>query len=181
MDSNRQTLKSELVSLLYRGGDYISAERICEYFGVDAKVLREVVEELRQSLNPLGLEIVFSAGGYRLTTHPRVFHTIRSFFAELRETTLSHQALEVLAIIAYKQPITRAEIEEIRQVSSESVIKSLLAKRLIRVKGRAMAPGRPFLYVSTNHFLETFGLASLDELPRLEFRELEERFTDIPK
>ncbi len=173
MNETFQRIKEEIVGILFRDGGTVSAQKLCEHFGVEAVELSSAIEEVRKVLNDVGLEITFSAGGYRLTTHSRVFHALRQFFTDVKDSTLSYQALEVIAIIAYKQPITRLEVEEIRQVNSGSIIKSLLAKRLLRVKGRAKTPGRPFLYVTTNHFLETFGLSSLDELPKVDFREVE--------
>ena len=174
-DQNISRLKAELLAVLFRAGERVDEERLCEFFGLGKEELSNVVAWIRERINPLGLEILRAGGGYRLVTHPDAFHTLQSFFSEIKETMLSHQALEVLAIIAYKQPVTRCEIEEIRKKDCSSVIHSLLAKRLIRVKGRDKGPGRPYLYVTTPFFLETFGLSSLDELPKVDLGKVEEK------
>jgi len=158
----------ELAAILFRAGRVVPAETLAEHFGITDEALSRVVEGIRQKLNPLGLEIAYAAGGYKLVTHPRVYHSLRTFFTEVRESGLSPQALEVLAIIAYRQPITRTQIEHLRGVGCESTLHSLLARGLIKIRGRANLPGRPFLYATTSRFLETFGLASLDDLPKKE-------------
>jgi len=174
-EENITRLRAELLAVLFRAGERVDEEKLCEFFEVGKEELSRVVVWLKERVNPLGLEILRAGGGYRLVTHPDAFHTLQSFFSEIKETMLSHQALEVLAIIAYKQPVTRCEIEEIRKKDCSSVIHSLLAKRLIRVKGRDRGPGRPYLYVTTPLFLETFGLSSLEELPKMDLTKFEEK------
>lgn len=160
---------AELVAVLFRAGRVVAADKLAQHFSWRPEELSLAVDEANRRLEPLGLLISFAAGGYRLTTMPEVYHTVRSFFTELRESGLTPQSMEVLAIIAYRQPVTRTDVEEIRQVNSESSIRSLLQRRLIKVRGRSNQPGRPFVYVTTNHFLETFGLSSLDDLPAMSF------------
>lgn len=165
---------AELVAVLFRSGRVVAADKLAQHFGCRPDELTLAVDEANASLEPLGLHISFAAGGYRLTTKAEVYHAVRSFFTELRESGLTPQSMEVLAIIAYRQPVTRTEVEEIRQVNSESSIHSLLQRRLIKVRGRSDQPGRPFVYATTNHFLETFGLSSLDDLPAVSFEPMPE-------
>jgi segregation and condensation protein B len=160
---------AELVAVLFRSGRVVAADKLAQHFGWRPDELSLAVDEANAKLEPVGLSVSFAAGGYRLTTKAEVYHAVRSFYTELRESGLTPQSMEVLAIIAYRQPVTRTEVEEIRQVNSESSIRSLLQRRLIKVRGRSDQPGRPFVYVTTNHFLETFGLSSLDDLPAVSF------------
>lgn len=172
--TEERRVREEVAAILFRAGRVVPAEQLAEHFGVSTTTLSRAIEEIRGTLNPLGLEITYAAGGYKLVTHPLVYHSLRAFFTEVREAGLSPQALEVLAIIAYRQPVTRVQIESLRGVSSESTLHSLLARGLIKIKARADLPGRPFLYATTSRFLETFGLASLDDLPKKDLGSLEE-------
>ncbi|OGK11125.1 MAG: SMC-Scp complex subunit ScpB [Candidatus Riflebacteria bacterium RBG_13_59_9] len=158
----------ELVAVLFRAGRVVPAGKLAEHFNCKPHELALAADEANAALNSLGLQISFVAGGYRLTTHAEAYHGVREFFTEIRESALTQQALEVLAIVAYRQPVTRVEVEEIRQVNSESPLHSLLQRRLIKVKGRGEQAGRPFLYVTTGRFLEVFGMASLEDLPKID-------------
>lgn len=117
---------------------------------------------------PGGLQLVEVAGGYQIVTRPEYHEWVRRLFHEQAKQRLSGAALETLAIIAYKQPITAAEIAEIRGVNASGVLGTLLERRLIKVVGRKKVVGRPFLYGTTNEFLNQFGLRDLSELPRLD-------------
>ncbi len=108
------------------------------------------------------------AQGYRIFVLPEFSPWIRKLYSSYRQERLSRAALETLAIIAYKQPITKIEIEQIRGVACDGVIKKLFEKGLIKIEGRKEVPGRPFLYVTTELFLDHFGLGSLEDLPKLE-------------
>ncbi len=142
------------------------------------KDVRQAVEQLnhhyRQTERAFVIEEV--AGGFRFFTLPEFEPFLKQLYAAKSQHRLSQKALETLAIIAYRQPITRQEIEEIRGVSADGVIRTLLARNLITIAGRAEAPGSPFLYKTTKTFLEYFGLKSLNELPRL--KELDELIGD---
>ena len=114
------------------------------------------------------------AGGYRIFVLDEFAPWIRKMYSAYKQERLSKAALEVLAIIAYRQPITKVEIEEIRGVSSDGVVKTLFEKNMIKIEGRKEVPGRPFLYVTTREFLDYFGLGSLKDLPRIEeFEQME--------
>ena len=118
---------------------------------------------------PGGLQIVEVAGGFQLTTKPELHEWVRKLFHDRTTQKLSVQALETLAVIAYKQPVTAAEIAEIRGVtSSGGVLSTLIERRLIKAVGRKPVVGRPFMYATTREFLERFGLSDLGDLPKVE-------------
>ncbi len=137
---------------------------------VPAEELPKLVEQLNAELHATGrpYRVVHSAGGYALAATSQAAEWIRRAYAGRTRRRLSQAALEVLAIVAYRQPITRAEIDAIRGVGSAEVVQSLVERGLLTVVGRAAAPGRPPLYGTTAQFLALFGLNSLAELPPLE-------------
>jgi segregation and condensation protein B len=166
-----RTLKSIIEGLLFMAGDEgISAKQLGEILGCDPALARDAAEELKADMvrDGRGLRVAEVAGGYRLTTVPE--HA--PYFEKLAYTPgrqgLSQAALETLAIIAYRQPITRVEIEEIRGVKSDRALQSLVNKELIQEVGRADAIGRPILYGTTKAFLDYFGLPDLSALPEPE-------------
>jgi segregation and condensation protein B len=129
--------------------------------------LTAVLEELLQDYNGRGINIIKVAGGYLMGTAPVNASYVHNLLHAKVQTTLSPQALEVLAIIAYKQPVTRAELERIRGVNSDGPLDTLLHKKLIDELGRSDAVGRPYLYGTTTRFLRHFGLKDLSDLPPL--------------
>lgn len=163
-----KTLKSIIEGLLFLSGDEgLSVRQIAEITeqrnDVAAKALDELKEDFAQQGR--GLQVVQIAGNYRLATLPDHAPYFERLAYSPSRSSLSQAALETLAIVAYRQPITRVEIEEIRGVKSERAIHTLNNKDLIHEVGRAEAVGRPILYGTTKSFLESFGLASLQELP----------------
>jgi segregation and condensation protein B len=154
-----------LVALLFTSGESVPQVQLAEHFGLSREQLTLLVEETSAELRLKGLDILTAAGGYKLVTASQWDEAIAEFHRTVRKSRLSKGALEILAVIAYEQPVTRTRIEELRQVSSESTIRTLLERRLITVAGREDSPGRPFLYKTTPSFLETFGLNSLNDLP----------------
>jgi len=122
-----------------------------------------------------GLRLMRVKTRVQLTTAPNLSQTVEAFLGLEASTTLSQAALEALAIIAYKQPVTRPEIDVIRGVNSDSVIRTLLSKGLIEEMGRADAPGRPIFYGTTPEFLQYFGIESLEALPFIDFDALEDQ------
>ncbi|MGE3844657.1 MAG: SMC-Scp complex subunit ScpB [Vicinamibacterales bacterium] len=115
-----------------------------------------------------GLQLVEVAGGFQLVTRPELHEWVRRLFHERTTQKLSVQALETLAVIAYRQPVTAAEITEIRGVNTSGVLGTLVDRHLIRIAGRKQVVGRPFMYATTREFLERFGLRDLTELPKIE-------------
>jgi len=130
------------------------------------RLLEELKNEYEQSNR--GIRIVEIAGGFQMITASEYAPFLKKLFKGRHIERLSKPALETLAIIAYKQPLTRSEIELLRNVNVDGVMKSLVEKNLIRISGRKKAPGRPCVYGTTRAFLEHFGLKSLDALPRIE-------------
>jgi len=128
------------------------------------RILKELAEEYDRENR--AFELVEIAGGFRLVTREVYLPWLKRFMKEQERTRLSPAALETLAIVAYRQPVMRAEIENVRGVGSGPVLRMLLERRLVRIAGRAEKPGSPILYGTTREFLEHFGLKSLQELPR---------------
>jgi segregation and condensation protein B len=134
---------------------------------VTASQIREVMDEISAELAAAddGLALVDGANGYRLATQPRFARWIRILREEPPPVKLSQSSVETLAVVAYRQPVTRSEIESVRGVSADAGIAKLLERELITVVGRADVPGRPIQYGTTDHFLELVGIKSIDELP----------------
>lgn len=175
------TLKSVLEGLLFVAGEEgISVKTMAEVLDMDTEVVQDVVHDLRQDFiaTGRGLRIAETAGGYRLTTVTEHAPYFEKLAYSPSRSALSQAALETLSIIAYRQPITRIEIEEIRGVKADRALHTLVAKDLIEEVGRADAIGRPILYGTTRSFLDYFGLSSLDQLPdptAVEDEDLDER------
>jgi len=156
--------------LFLAGDDGLSIKEMKNILNINEQLIRQSLEAYKLKLqtdDSSGLQLVFLAGKYKLSTKPQY----RSFYekmVEQQETNLSQAALETLAIIAYKQPVTRLQIEEIRGVSSDNIVRKLLAKALIKEVGRQDTPGKPILYGVTDLFMDAFNLASIDELPPLD-------------
>lgn len=161
--------KSIIEALLFLSGEVLTVESFKETIALpetDIKnLLKELIEEYRARNR--GLLIVEIANGYQMVTNPEYAEWIKKFRNIHTSSRLSMPALETLAIIAYKQPVIKAEIEQIRGVNSDSAIRTLHDKRLIKIMGRKEAPGRPFLYGTTRDFLQYFGMKDLTELPTL--------------
>ena len=138
--------------------------------GTDVRQLRKHIDELnekyKQNNNAFRIEQI--AGGYQMLTLSTYSHWLKKLIRSREEGTLSQPALETLAIIAYKQPIIRADIESIRGVAAGEMIRNLMYKGLVKIAGRAEVLGRPMLYGTTKKFLEIFGLNSLKDLPKVE-------------
>jgi segregation and condensation protein B len=127
------------------------------------------VEALKQDYErPGGLQMVEVAGGYQIVTRPELHEWVRRLFNERTTQKLSVAALETLAVVAYKQPVTGPEVAEIRGVNAVGVIGTLIERKLVKIVGRKQVVGRPFLYGTTREFLERFGLNDLSDLPRVE-------------
>lgn len=165
-------LKSVLEGLLFLSGDEgITKEQMigCMEEDFDASTLDDVLDELMSSYleDDHGIELVRFGGIYKFVSKETIHVYAERLFSSTKMSTLSNAAMETLAIIAYKQPITRAEIEEIRGVGCDMMVRKLLARNLVKECGRSDAPGRPFLYEVTEEFMDTFKLESLKELPDL--------------
>jgi len=161
--------KSVLEAILFLSGELITIPTMKDVTDLPESEIKRLMEELITEYKErnTGLLVVEIANGYQLVTNPKYSDWIKKFRSAQMSSRLSTPALETLAIIAYKQPVIRAEIEQIRSVNSDSAIRTLLEKRLIKIIGRKEVPGRPFLYGTTREFLQYFGLKDLTELPTL--------------
>lgn len=161
-------------ALIFAADGPIKVERMAEAVDVPVADIKAAIEalEVDYAEHPRGFFLQPVAGGYQLRTRPEYADILRRL-GRSRPFKFSRPALESLAIVAYRQPVTRSEIEYLRGVDSGSVIKTLMEKRLIRILGKKDVPGKPMIYGTTNEFLELFGLPDLSSLPTLnEFSEL---------
>lgn len=163
MSKKEQTL----LAVLFAVGEPIAPERIAEALEMSTDGVRGLLEHLRDTLDMQdgALQILNLGGQYQLATRREYTEDIRKVMQERRNVALSPAALEVLAAVAYNQPVTRAYVEQVRGVDSSGIITSLIEKGLLEEEGRLELPGRPLAYRTTTHFLRTFGLSSLEELP----------------
>jgi segregation and condensation protein B len=173
---NSTELKGALEAIIYAADEPATLEQIAAAVGEEKLAVRAALDEMIASYvtEDRGVEIRAVAGGYKFYTKPQHHEVVRRFIKSLRPPLrLTMPALETLAVIAYRQPVTGPEIQEIRGVNVSGVIKTLLEKRLIVTAGRKPVMGRPIMYRSSKEFLMRFGLSDLDELPSLkEFEQL---------
>jgi segregation and condensation protein B len=172
-----QQLKSAIEALLFIGGGPLSVERLK---GIFEEATKEQIEAQLQALKAdyeardAGVMVAEVANGYQLATRPDQAVWVRKFKTVKVTTRLSRPALETLAIIAYKQPVTRPEIEAIRGVNIGGIVRNLMERRLVKIVGKKDVPGKPILYGTSVEFLQYFGLKDLSSLPTLrEFQELD--------
>jgi segregation and condensation protein B len=159
-----------LEALLFASSKPLSMDNLSESSGWEKKEIRESLKALKDEYEAQGRGFTLEevAGGFQLRSDPRFSEQVSKLFASRAKRRFTRSSLETLSIIAYRQPVTRAEVEQIRGVDSGAVLKTLLSQVMIRVLGRKEAPGRPILYGSTREFLEYFGLRDLESLPTLE-------------
>jgi segregation and condensation protein B len=171
---SRERLKTVLESLVFVSDHTVSAQQLARMVKAKLALVRELLVELTEDYRERGIELVEVAGGFQFRSAASSAEYVREFVAQ-RPVRLTRAQLETLALIAYRQPITRPEIDEVRGVDSGSAVRVLLERELIKMLGRKDEPGRPLLYGSTPYFLEFFGMRSLKDLPTLrEFTELNE-------
>ena len=158
-------------ALLFASDAPLEAERIREVLDLaDAGEARTLIDTLRERYETAGraLTIVEVGGGFRMVTRPELAPWLLRLAKTRTKARLSRPALETLAIVAYREPVSRPEVDALRGVNSDAVLDNLLERRLIRIAGRKDAPGRPFLYETTREFLVAFGLRDLGDLPKVE-------------
>ena len=164
-------LKSAIEALIFASDKPITIEQIKKILGgIDTLSVNKIITELKNDYQAQnrGLRIVEVAGGFQMITCSSFAPFLKKLFKNRYSDKLSKPALESLAIIAYKQPLTKTEIESLRNVNVDGVMKSLVDKSLIRICGRKKIPGRPYVFGTTREFLEHFGLKSLADLPKME-------------
>ena len=162
-------LESTLEAVLFAAGDAVSIDRLCEVLELPRETVLEAVRELssRYDFEQRGLMLRRIADKLQLCSRPMYAEAVRRVTETRKNASLSPAALEVLTIIAYRQPVTRAFIDQLRGVDSGGTLSSLAEKQMIEEAGRLEVPGRPILYRPTEHFLQAFALESLDDLPAL--------------
>jgi len=168
-ETNR--LKGIIESLLFVSERPLLLEQIEDVLeGIDIQTIKSLIQEIKTEYENRhsGIAVVEIAGGFQMCTREDYTLYLKKFYKIKHKEKLSTPSLETLAIIAYRQPLSRIEIEAIRGVNVDGVIRNLLDKGLIRIAGRRNAVGRPFVYGTTRQFLEYFGLKSLDDLPKIE-------------
>jgi segregation and condensation protein B len=171
-EPDRARLKQALESLVFVSERIVTAAQLGRSLKARAVLVRELLAELIKEYEGRGIELVEVAGGYQFRSAPACAPFVRDFIAQ-KPVRLTRAQLETLALVSYRQPITRPEIDDVRGVDSGSAMRVLLERNLIKMLGRKDEPGRPLLYGTTPHFLEFFGMRSLKDLPTLrEFTEL---------
>ncbi len=177
MTENELNLNARLEALLFVAPEPVAPSQLAAALGVSARKVEKGLEELAalysDAENPRGLRLQRLHGRVQLTSAPEMAAQIERFLGLEATSRLSRAALEVLAIVAYRRPVTRPQIDAIRGVNSDSALKSLLHKGLLQEVGRSASPGRPILYSLTPAFLQHFGLHSLQELPPLDLESVE--------
>jgi segregation and condensation protein B len=162
------SLEARIEALLFVSSGPVSIGQLADALQVSPRNIKQSIDSLNSSLLKRGIRLQEFGTQYQLTTGPEFSDDIERLLILEDTSTLSRAALEVLAIIAYQQPVTRPQIDSIRGVNSDSVLRTLLRHGLIEEAGRNMSPGRPILYTVTSEFLQYFGLTALEELPPLD-------------
>ncbi|MHC4789297.1 MAG: SMC-Scp complex subunit ScpB [Planctomycetota bacterium] len=168
-ESGRGRLKRIIEAMLFSADRPVSSSRLAELAGAaDARQARDLVRELQREYESEGRAFAVEeiAGGFQILSRAEFAPWVRRLHERHQKESLSKAALETLAIVAYRQPITRAEVEDIRGVQCGHILRSLVEKRLARVAGKSEELGRPLLYGTTRHFLAAFGMRSLSDLPK---------------
>lgn len=167
-------IKYAIEGILFAAGEPVKVAKLAVVLDTDTDTVRNAVEELKEEYerDRRGFNIIDILEGYQICSRPEYYSYIQEILGEQRNQPLSNAAMEALAIIAYKQPITRGQVEHIRGVNSDGCINRLYERGLIEEKGRLDAPGRPILYVTTQNFLRCFGLTNPQDLPPLDLSRL---------
>ena len=162
-------IKNIIEALLFAARDPLTQAQVNNVFEPDMPNLKETVYQLNKQYSKNGNAFTINkvAGGFQIVSKKKYEHFISKLFKKSGRLSLSIAAMDSLAIIAYKQPISRYEVEAIRGVDSSGVLKTLLNHELIKIKGRDIGPGRPLLYKTTSKFLEYFGLNRISDMPKL--------------
>ncbi|MCY3019254.1 MAG: SMC-Scp complex subunit ScpB [Planctomycetota bacterium] len=166
---NPEELARTLEALLFAAEESLAVREMARAAGSDSASVRKVLPKIKAAYDEQRKpwDLVEVAGGYRLVTRPEFHPAIQRLKTQTAQRKLTQAALETLALIAYRQPIGRAEVESVRGVGAGPVLRLLLEKKLIRITGRGAGLGQPLLYGTTDYFLEHFGLKSIEDLPKL--------------
>jgi segregation and condensation protein B len=167
LSDNELSLSAKIEAMLFVSAEPVPLGQLAQALDVTTSVVERGLKELDDVLRTRGLRLQRNAGRVQLTTAAELASLVETFLGLEAITHLSRAALETLAIIAYQQPVTRPQVDSVRGVNSDGMMKSLLSKGLIQESGRTDGPGRPILYSTTPEFLQHFGLSSIMELPPL--------------
>lgn len=167
LSDNELSLSAKIEAMLFVSAEPVPLGQLAQALDVTNSVVERGLKELDDVLRTRGLRLQRNAGRVQLTTAAELASLVETFLGLEAITHLSRAALETLAIIAYQQPVTRPQVDSVRGVNSDGMMKSLLSKGLIQESGRTDGPGRPILYSTTPEFLQHFGLSSIMELPPL--------------
>lgn len=175
---DKKNISCAIEGILFAAGEPVKTAKLAAVLEVDINEVEEAVKLLKYNYDTdlRGLMIIEIDGGYQLCSRPEYYAYIQEILGEQRRQALSNAAMEALAIIAYKQPITRGQVEYIRGVNSDGAINRLIERDLIEEKGRLDAPGRPILYGTTQNFLRCFGLKNPEDLPEVDLSELSKEY-----
>ncbi len=170
------TIENIIESLIFSYGDAVPLEKICEILELDKKTARNILKNMMDNYNNANRGVIIREinDKYQMCSNPAYFEYVTKLYQIRQKQALSQAAYEVLSIIAYNQPITRAKLEQIRGVNSDSAVTRLLERNLIKEAGKLDVPGRPRLYETTDEFLKCFGFKSLRDLPLLDIQDLSE-------
>ncbi len=174
------SIESRLEALLYVSPSPVTIGQLANTLRISNRMVTKALQNLAAEYQHRGLRLQFHQSEVQLTTAPELAADIERFLHLERVTRLTRAALEVLAIIAYQQPVTRPQIDSIRGVNSDSVLRTLLRYGMIEDVGRSDGPGRPILYKTTAEFLQHFGLTTLHELPQIDAGSMSEPDVSIP-
>lgn len=173
---DREKAKQVLEAVLFAMGEAVELSRLAGVIGEEKDVTRELLTEMKEQYRneERGMDIIELDGAYQMCTRAELYDYLIKIAKNPRKYVLTDSVLETLSIIAYKQPVTKMEIEKIRGVSSDFAVNKLIEYHLVTELGRLNAPGRPLLFGTTEEFLRSFGVRSLDELPELKSEQLAE-------
>jgi segregation and condensation protein B len=172
-------LQRNIEAVLFVASEAISIKTLAKLTGAEEADVTVALQRIDEEFAERGIVLREVAGGYRFASSPAARSAVEAYLLPPK-SNLSPAALETLAIVAYNEPVTKAQVEEIRGVSADSVIATLLDRRFIVESGRRESPGRPLLYKTTTDFLESFGLNSLDDLPQVDLDALQPREVELP-
>ncbi len=165
-----ETLEAKIEAVLFAMGDSVEESRLAEALGVTAIEIRTAVENLKKEYDSenRGIKLLELEGSYQLATKPEFYGDLVSIAKHPKKPALTDTLMETLSVIAYKQPVTKADIEKIRGVSSDHAVNRLIEFELVKEVGRVNAPGRPILFGTTEEFLRRFGFSSIDDMPQMD-------------
>jgi len=172
----REKAEAVIEAILFTMGESVEASRLAEVIGEDIKTTREIIDGMIEKLNrdDRGISIIELDNAYQMCTKSEMYEYLIKIAKTPKKYVLTDALLETLSIVAYKQPITRLEVEKIRGVNSDHAVNRLVEFGLVTEVGRLDAPGRPLLFGTTEEFLRSFGVSSLDELPSLDADQIDD-------